>query len=376
MRKALNGAEAATEALRQIDPEVFSAYPITPVTGIAEGLADLASEGRTTGELLPVESEHSALSVCIGASACGARTATATSSQGLLYMFELLGIASGLRLPILMFIGNRAISAPINIHCDHSDSMAAKDSGWLQVYCETAQEVYDLSFIALKLAESASLPIMLCQDGFITTHTLEPVKIIDDAEIKKFIGFHKPKDTLLNTKKPKTMGHFSMPDSYFEFKEAQEKAMSHSIKEYSRIIKKYSRISGEKYPPIARYKTSRADFIMVSMSSVSGIAKDTVDELRKKGIKVGFLKIRLFRPFPYKAVCEALKNAKGIAVLDRTLSFGSMPPLYSEIKNCFMGNIQPYVFGLGGRDITKEQIHEVFKKLSKKDYEEGTRYIK
>lgn len=374
-RKALNGMDSAVEALRQIDPEVVAAYPITPSTGIMEGYSELFEDNKITGELINTESEHSSMSACIGASAAGARTATATSSQGLTYMFELLGIASGMRLPILMYVGNRALSAPINIHCDHSDSMSARDQGWMQIYCETAQEVYDLTFLGLKLAESVNLPIMICQDGFITTHTLEPVKIQDDEKIKEFIGERKPKETLLNIKKPKTFGMYAMPETYFEFKEEQEKAMESALKEYNSIMKKYSKI-GDKYPPIARYKVSQAEFVVVTMSSVSGIVKDVVDDLRSKGIKAGCLKIRLFRPFPHKAVCEALKNAKGVAVLDRSMSFGAMPPLYSEIKNCFIGNIQSYVFGLGGRDIQKQAVFDIFKKLYKKDYEEEMRFIK
>jgi len=191
--KAFTGGNAAVEALRQIDPEVFPSYPITPTTDIPKLYADLVKKGKVTGELINVESEHSALSAAIGASTFGVRATTATSSQSLLYMYEMIPIASGLRLPILMFIGNRAVSAPINIHCDHSDSMSTRDQGWLQIYCETAQEVYDLSFIALKLAETVRLPVMLCQDGFITTHTVEPVEIQDDKKIAKFVGKYNPK---------------------------------------------------------------------------------------------------------------------------------------------------------------------------------------
>ncbi len=377
MRKAYNGMNAAVEALRQIDPEVVPAYPITPATGIPEGFSKLVDAKKVTGELITVESEHSALSACVGAAATGVRTATATASQGLAYMFEVLGIASGLKLPILMYVGNRALSAPINIHCDHSDSMAARDQGWIQLYCETAQEVYDLSLIGLKLAECVRLPIMICQDGFITTHTVEPVEIQEDKKVKKYIGDYRNKDGLFNFKKPKTIGHFAMPDVFFEFKEQQERSMKYALKQYSVLQKKYSKLFHKKeYPSVARYKVSQADYVIVCMSSVSGIVKDVVNELREEGFKAGCLKIRMFRPFPSKDVMNALKNVKGVAVLDRSMSFGSMPPLFSEVKNCFLGSIQSYVFGLGGRDIFKENIKEVFKKLAKRNYEEGIRYIK
>lgn len=371
MKKAMNGMDAAVEALRQIDPEVVAAYPITPSTGIPEGYSNLIKDGKVSGELINVESEHSALSACVGAAASGVRTMTVTSSQGLAYMWEVLGITSGLRLPVLMFIGNRALSAPINIHCDHSDTMGARDQGWLQIYCENAQEVYDLSFIGLKLAEKVKLPIMICQDGFITTHTVEPVVIHDDKKIKEFLGEYKAEKNLL--KEPTTLGYFAMPNSYFEFKEEQEKAMKNALEEYDKISEEYPY---KKYSPIASYKTKDADYVIVVMSSTSGLVKDVVDELREKNIKVGVIKIRLFRPFPYKNIKEVLKNAKSVAVLDRSMSFGAFPPLFSEIKNCFDGKMQSYIYGLGGRDIFKKNIIEVFRKLEEEDYNEEGRLIK
>lgn len=375
-KKAMNGMSAAVEVLRQIDPEVVAAYQITPTTGIPEGYSKILAEGKVSGELITVESEHSALSACVGAAAAGVRTVTATASQGLAYMFEVLGVASGLRLPMLMYIGNRALSAPINIHCDHSDSMAARDQGWMQFYCENAQEVYDLSFVALRLAEEVKLPVMICMDGFITTHTYEPVETLDDKKIKHFVGSYKAKTTLFDFKKPITLGHFAMPDSYFEFKEGQEKAMELALKKYETIQKKFAKVRDREYPAVARYKVSQADYVIVTSSSTAGLVKDVVNELRETGLKVGCLKIRMFRPFPHKDVVDALKNAKGVAVLDRSMSFGSMPPLFSEIKNCFFGNIQSYVFGLGGRDIFEDDIKDVFRKMDKKDYNGKIRYIK
>ncbi len=375
-RKAMNGMSAAVEALRQIDPDVVAAYPITPTTGIPEGYSKLLADGKVSGDLITVESEHSALSACVGAAACGVRTATASASQGLAYMFEVLGVASGLRLPMLMYVGNRALSAPINIHCDHSDSMATRDQGWIQFYCENAQEVYDLSFIALKLSEEVKLPAMICMDGFITTHTYESVETRADNKIKHFIGSYNPKTSLFNFKKPITLGHFAMPDAYFEFKESQEKAMDLALKKYEVIQKKFSKVCDKEYPSVARYKVSQADYVIVTSSSTAGLVKDVVDELREEGLKVGCLKIRMFRPFPHRAVVDALKNAKGVAVLDRAMSFGSMPPLFSEIKNSFFGNIQSYVFGLGGKDIFDTDIKDVFRKMEKKDYSEKIRYIK
>ncbi|MBW3019918.1 pyruvate ferredoxin oxidoreductase [Candidatus Woesearchaeota archaeon] len=375
-KRAMNGMEAAAEALKVIDPEVVAAYPITPTTKVPEKYSQFLEKGEVTGELITVESEHSALSACVGASAMGVRTVTATASQGLMYMFEVLSIASGLRLPILMFIGNRAVSAPLNIHCDHSDSMAARDQGWIQIYCEKAQEVYDLTFIGLRLAEQVRLPVMICQDAFITTHTLEPVELTSGEGIKKFINEYKPKETLLDFKKPKTFGEFAMPDSFFEQKEEQQIAMKNALDQYSKISQNYKNKFELYYPAVSHYKTRYADYIIVCMSSVSGLVKDVVDELRKEGFKAGCLKIRLYRPFPFKEVEDALKNAKGIAVLDRSISLGSKAPLYEDVKNCFIGSIQSYVFGLGGREIKKEDIIEVFKKMEQKDYDNVARLLK
>ncbi|MBW2998324.1 pyruvate ferredoxin oxidoreductase [Candidatus Woesearchaeota archaeon] len=375
-RKALNGNEAAAESLKIIDPEVVAAYPITPTTKVPEKYSELLNEGEVTGDLITVESEHSALSACIGASAMGVRTVTATASQGLMHMYEALSIASGLRLPILMYVGNRAVSSPINIHCDHSDSMAARDQGWIQIYCEKAQEVYDLSFIGLKLAEQVRLPVMICQDGFITTHTLEPVELFDEEELKKFINGYKPKETLLDFKKPKTFGEFSMPDTFFDHKEEQHVAMKNALDQYFKISQQYENKFEVRYPAVSHYKTRYAEYVIVCMSSVAGLVKDVVDDLRKDGFKAGCLKIRLYRPFPFKEVEDSLKNAKGVAVLDRSISLGSKSPLYEDVKNCFIGSIQPYVFGLGGKEITKEDILEVFKKMELRDYDPLVRLIK
>jgi len=372
----MNGQQAAVEALRQIDPEVIAAYPITPTTGIPEEFSKLLEEGKVTGELINVESEHSALSACVGASAVGVRTATATASQGLAYMTEVIPIASGLRLPILMFVGNRALSAPINIHCDHSDSMSVRDQGWIQIYCERAQEVYDMSLIGLRIAEQVKLPVMICQDGFITTHTMEPVLTEEDDKVKKFLGKYKPKNTLLEFKRPKMIGNFTMPEDYMDIKVDQENAMRKASQLYDPTVSQYEKKFSKRYPSVSHYKTRYAEYIIVTMSSVSGMVKDAVDELREEGFKAGCLKIRLYRPFPFKEVEDALKNAKGVVVLDRSMSFGSKPPLYSDVKNCFIGSMQSYVFGLGGREISKQDIKDVFRKMEVRDYDHTVRFIK
>ena len=317
---ALTGAQAAAEAMRQINPDVVPAYPITPQTQIVESFAHFVADGKVETEMIRVESEHSAMSAAVGASAAGARVMTASSSQGILLMLEILPIASGLRLPIVMNVVNRAISAPINIHCDHSDSMACRDLGWVQIYSEDNQEVYDNTILAQKLAEKTELPVMVMQDGFITSHCVEEVEILDDEKVKRFVGEY----------------------NYFE-----------------------------------SYKLKDANYVVVSMNSSAGTVKSLIDKLRKKGKKVGLLKPVLFRPFPYSEIKAALKGKK-IAVLDRSESFGANPPLFAEIKNSLFdinAKIQSYVYGIGGRELLEKDIENVFENLMKNKFEEKTRYV-
>jgi len=366
--KAITGNEAAADAMRQINPDVVPAFPITPQTAIMQSFATYVSNGVVGTEMIRVESEHSAMSCAVGASAAGARVMTATSSAGLALMWEIVGVASGLRLPIVMEVVNRALSAPINIHCDHSDSMGTRDLGWIQLFSESAQEVYENTLIAIRLAEKMLLPVMVCQDGFITSHGVENVKIFDDQEVKKFIGEHKYPYSLLDIKKPVTHGPLQLQDYYFETRSQQIPAMAESIKEYLKIGEELRKITGNEHPLLDKINIDGADAVIVTMNSTAGTTKTAIERMSKEGKKVGLLKLRMFRPFPYKEVAEALKDVKKIAVLDRSVSFGANPPLYSEVKNALFdikydGKLHSCVFGLGGRNIFIEDIEKTFNDL-------------
>jgi pyruvate ferredoxin oxidoreductase alpha subunit len=377
---ALTGGAAAAEALKQINPDVMPVYPITPQTPIIETFAKFVADGEADTEMIEVESEHSAMSATVGASATGARAMTASSSQGILLMAEILPIASGMRLPILMLISARAISAPINIHCDHQDVMFVRDAGWIQLFSENAQEVYDNTFIALKLAEKVRLPAMVIMDGFQTSHSVENLEILENSAAKDFAGEYQPKNYLLNFDEPKTFGPVGLPNSYFEFKRAQIEAMDSVISQIGGVFEEYEKISGRNYDVFEGYEIEDAERVIVMAGSTAGTAKVAIDELREKGEKVGLLKIKLFRPFPYDRIAQALQNAGKIAVFDRTVSFGSNAPLCSEviqIMSTIPGKkytIQSCIYGLGGREIFKEDIKQVFEGL-KKDEVEGIKYI-
>jgi pyruvate ferredoxin oxidoreductase alpha subunit len=370
---ALTGGAAAAEALKQINPDVMPVYPITPQTTIIETFARMVADGEAETEMIEVESEHSAMSAAIGAQAAGARAITASSSQGIMLMSEMLPIASGMRLPILMLVSARAISAPINIHGDHQDVMAVRDLGWIQLFSENVQEVYDNTFMALKIAEKVRLPAMVIMDGFTTSHSVENLEIIDVSEAKKFVGSYNPKKYLLDFDNPVTFGPVGLPNSYFEFKRSEIDAMDSVIGEMGEIFGEFEKISSRKYDIFEKYKLDGAEKAIVVIGSTAGTAKMAIDELRAQGEKVGLLKIKLFRPFPFKKIAEALKDIKNIAVLDRTVSFGSNAPLFSEIINCLYKrpissadgpntkyNIQSYIYGLGGREIFKDDIKKVF----------------
>ena len=366
--KALTGAEASAEAMRQINPDVCAAFPITPQTPVMQVFADFVADGIVKSELICVESEHSAMSACVGSSAAGARTMTATSSAGLALMWEILGIASGLRLPIVMTIVNRALSAPINIHCDHSDSMGARDQGWIQIYSENAQEAYENTLLAVRLAEKVLLPVMVCQDGFITSHGVENVAVYDDNKIKSFVGEIKPYKPLLNVDDPVTYGPLQLTDYYFETKRQQELAMEEAKKAYLAIGKELKKITGTDYAYFEEYQLKDAKAAIVVLNSTAGTTKAVIDKMRKEGKKVGLLKIKLFRPFPYEEAGKALKNINSIAVLDRSESFGANAPVFGEIKNALYDaksktELHSCIFGLGGRNIYESDIEGIFNKL-------------
>ncbi|MBL7054628.1 pyruvate ferredoxin oxidoreductase [Candidatus Woesearchaeota archaeon] len=380
--KALTGDQAVAEAMKQINPDVVPAYPITPQTEIAMTFAKFVADGDVDTEMIRVESEHSAMSACVGASAAGARAMTATSSAGLALMWEIVGVASGLRLPIVMNVVNRALSAPINIHCDHSDSMGCRDLSWIQIYSEDAQEAYEHTILAVRLAENKKvlLPVMVMQDGFITSHSLENVEVLEDSKIKKFIGEYKPHKPLLDIKNPVTYGPLPLQNAYFEMKRQQIDAMENAHKIFLDIGEELSKITKRKYYYFEEYKTKDAKAVIVVLNSTAGTTKAVIDRMRQEGKKVGLLKIRLFRPFPYKEVANALKDIKFAAVLDRSDSFGANAPLYSEIKNSLYDltkrpKLQNCIFGLGGRDISEDDIEKLFSDLLKGNVSDKVKFI-
>lgn len=366
----LTGNYAIAEAMRQINPEVVAAYPITPQSSIVEKFSKFAADGKVDTEMVRVESEHSAMSAVVGASLTGVRAMTATCSAGLALMWEIVGVASGLRCPVVMAVANRAISAPINIHCDHSDSMGARDLSWIQIYCENAQEAYEMMFLALRLAEhpDVQLPVMVCEDGFITSHCVQNVKIYDDQTVRRFIGERKAKTGVFDFENPVAIGAIELQDYYFESKRQQQEAMSRALKIYLDVGKELSKITGNDYGYVEEYRMEGAEAAIITMSSSAGTAKTVVDRMRGEGKKVGLIKLRLFRPFPYAAIRHAIKGVKVIGVLERSFSFGANAPLVSEVKCAAhemegKPNIQSYVFGLGGRDLLEEHVEHAFREL-------------
>ncbi|MFH0763625.1 MAG: transketolase C-terminal domain-containing protein [Candidatus Omnitrophota bacterium] len=357
------------EAMRQINPDVVAAYPITPATEIVQIFAGYVADGLVDTEFVPVESEHSAMSACIGASAAGARCMTGTSSQGLALMAEMLYIASGLRLPIVLADVNRALSSPINIHCDHSDTMMVRDAGWVQIFSENAQEAYDNMIQAVKIAEHAKLPVIVTTDGFIISHGMERIEIIDDAEAKKFVGEYKPENYLLNLDKPITVGALDLPDYYFEHKRQEVEAMKKASAVILDVAGEFSSKFGRSYGLFEKYKLDGADCAIVAMGSTVGTAKTVVDELRNKGLKAGLVGLRVFRPFPKEEIAGCLKNLKAIAVMDRSDSMNAHEgPLCLEVKAAMFDAsakkiLLNYIYGLGGREIRPEEIEGVYNDL-------------
>jgi len=368
---AFTGDQAVAYAMKQIEPDVVAAYPITPQTEIVMNFSNYVANGQVQTEMIPVESEHSAMSACVGAAASGARTMTATSANGLALMWEIVYIAASTRLPIVMPVVNRALSGPINIHCDHSDSMGARDSGWIQIYCENAQEAYENTILAVKIAEHKDilLPAMVCQDGFITSHAVEGIELLDDKKVKDFIGEYKIDHSLLDVENPVTYGPLDLQDYYFEHKRQESEAMKGALQKIPDVLKEFEKTFGRKYDFIEPYKLEDAEIVVVALSSTAGTTKVVVDALRKSGIKAGLLRPRFFRPFPAERIVKALKNVKAVAVLDRSESFSAEGgPLYTEIKAAlYDSDIKPivlnYIYGLGGRDIYPDDIKKAFTDL-------------
>lgn len=369
---AKTGNEVVAEAMRQINPDVVAAYPITPQTEIVQLFSNSVADGLVDTEFVTVESEHSAMSAVIGAAAAGARSMTATSANGLALMWEVVYIAASMRLPIVMPVVNRALSGPINIHNDHSDTMGARDSGWIQIFSENSQEAYDNMIQAVRISEHKDvlLPTMVTMDGFIISHAMENVELLPDDVVKSFIGTYKPDYSLLDVDHPITMGPLDFTDWYFEHKRQQAEAMRNAKQVILDVAKEYAKVSGREYGLFEKYMLDDAEIAIVVLGSTAGTAKAVIKELRKNGIKAGLLKIRVFRPFPAAEIAEALKNVKAVAVMDKSDSFNAVGgPVFADVRSALYDvggpKVVDYIYGLGGRDVDLAQIHKVYTDLSK-----------
>ncbi len=378
-KERMSGNEAVSSAIKQVNPDVMPAFPITPSTEIPQMVSTYIANGEMDTEFIPVESEHSSMSATIGAEAAGARSLTATSSAGLALMWEELLLAASNRMPCALALVNRTLSGPININCDHSDGMGARDTGWIQIYAESNQEVYDNFIQAYPIAEDprVHLPIMICQDGFITSHAVMNIELLEDKEVKDFVGEYEPEEFLLNPGKPIAVGPYSVTSYAMEAKKNQEIALENAKEVILEVAKKFEALSGRSYGLFEEYKTKDADYIMLLIGSAAGTAKQAVDDLRKKGEKAGVIKLRVFRPFPADELAHALKNCKAVAIMDRTESYnGNGGPLGSEVtaglyRNKVMINAVNYIYGLAGRDFTVEDVYDIFAEL-KDAWKNGT----
>jgi pyruvate ferredoxin oxidoreductase alpha subunit len=369
---AVTGNEAVAEAMRQIDPDVVCAYPITPQTEVVMLYAQMVADGKVTSEFVTVESEHSAMSAVIGSAAGGARTMTATSSQGLALMWEMLYIASSYRLPIVMTTVNRALSGPINIHCDHSDTMGARDSGWIQIYGENHQQAYDNCIQAIRIAEhlDVRLPVMHMYDGYVISGAIGPLRLLPDEVVRDFVGSYTAINPLLDTKHPVTVGPFDgLHGFYFEHKVSQNRAMERSFQVIQDVADEYGELTGRHYGMLEEYRLDDAEIAIVVVGSTAGTTRVVVDKLRAKGVKAGMIRVRVFRPFPSAAYLKALEHVKAVGVMDRADSFGAQGgPVFLEVRSALYDAdprppVIPFVYGLGGRDIFMENIEEAFAHL-------------
>lgn len=371
IKERLSGNEAVATAMKQINPDVVAAYPITPSTEIPQYFSNFVANGTVTTEFIPVESEHSAMAATIGASAAGGRVMSATSSQGLAYMYEMLNIASGMRLPLTLICGNRAISAPLNIHNDHSDSMGVRDAGFIQLYCENNQEAYDNVIMAVKITEKVKIPVMVCFDGFITSHSVENISLLETEDVQKFIGKYEPDEYLLDENRNISMGPLDMQKDFFRHRVELANAMEASKKDIIKISDEFYNLTGRKYELFEKYMLDDAEIGIIVLNSTAGTTKEVVDKLRKEGKKVGMLKPRCFRPLPFEEIPDSIKNLKSLAILDKSESInGYSGPLFSEITSAMYTaklNIPTvnYIYGLGGTDVTVNDIEKVYNDLEK-----------
>ena len=371
IRERLSGNEAVATAMKQINPDVVAAFPITPSTEIPQYFSTFVSNGQVDTEFVAVESEHSAMSACIGAEAAGARAMTATSANGLSLMWEMIYIASSLRLPIVLSLVNRAVSGPLNIHNDHSDAMGVRDAGWVMLFSENNQEAYDNTIMAHRIAEhkDVQLPLMVCQDGFITSHSIENIELIEDDKVKEFVGEYHPEHYLLNSKEPIAVGPLDLQAYLFEHKFQQAEAMRNAKKVILEVSKDFEKMTGRHYSLFEEYNMEDAEIAIVCMNSTAGTTKFVVDKLREKGIKAGLLKIRVYRPFPGEEVAKALEHVKAVAVLDKADSLNAAGgALFEDVVSSLYVNkkdvpVVNYVYGIGGRDTKSSDIEEVFTDL-------------
>lgn len=370
IRERLSGNEAIAYAMKQIDPDVMGAFPITPSTEIPQYFSAYVDNGEVNTEFIAVESEHSAMSTCIGAEAAGCRAVSATSSCGLCYMTEMLYVAASDRLPITLAVSCRALSGPININNDHSDAMGVRDCGWLMLFAETNQEAYDNYLQAMRIAEAVSLPIMICQDGFITSHAIENIELVETEKVKAFVGEYRPQHSLLNPKEPMAVGAYATPVYYMEAKRQQAQAMLDAREVIQQVGAEFAAMTGRHYGLIEEYRMEDAELAILLIGSSAGTAKAAVNELRAEGKKVGLVKIRSFRPFPAEEIAEALRGVKAFAAMDKDDSFNAhCGPIFAETAAALYANgvSEPkginYIYGLGGRDVRVESIRKVFAAL-------------
>ena len=372
IRERLSGNEAVATAMKQINPDVVAAFPITPSTEIPQYFSTFVANGSVDTEFVAVESEHSAMSACIGAEAAGSRAMTATSANGLSLMWEMIYIASSLRLPIVMNLVNRAVSGPLNIHNDHSDAMGVRDAGWIMLFSENNQEAYDNNLMAHKIAENkdVQLPIMICQDGFITSHSIENIELENDEDVKKFVGEYHPEHYLLNKKEPMAIGPLDLQAYLFEHKAQQGYAMKAAKQVILDVSKEFEKWTGRHYDLFEEYKLDDAEIAIVCMNSTAGTTKAIVDKLREQGVKAGLLKIRVYRPFPGEEVAKALSHLKAVAVLDKSDSLNAIGGALFEdvVSSMYVAKqnvpVVNYVYGIGGRDTTEKEINSVYTDLA------------
>jgi len=366
---AKTGNEAMAYAMKQINPDVVAAYPITPATEVVQIFSNYVADGEVDTEFVAVESEHSALSACFGASVAGARVMTSTSSQGLALMHEILYIVSGNRLPIVIALVNRSLSAPINIHCDHSDTMGSREAGWIQLYCATSQEAYDSILIALRVAEATCVPAIVSTDAFIISHAMERLEILEDEEVRRFVGEYKPRFAALDIDKPKTYGPLDLQDYFFEHKRGQLDDFSKVIETYKKVAKEFGDLTGRYHPVVEEYMTDDAEVAIFTASSTADTAKEVVDMLRERGRKVGLVRMRMWRPLPVEDIKKALGKFKAVAVMDRSetmADFGG--PVFLETRGMLYDLdkrpiVTDYVYGLGGRNVEIGDIIRVYDEI-------------